>query len=63
MFEGIKIRETLQDIIMGCEICQHIILAICPALLSRLKGKAPILERTGKLISSICQEVLIPVYF
>jgi hypothetical protein len=23
MFEGVKIRETLQDIIKGCEICQH----------------------------------------
>jgi transposase InsO family protein len=23
MFEGVKIRETLQDIIRGCDICQH----------------------------------------
>jgi hypothetical protein len=23
LFEGIKLKDTLQDIIRGCEICQH----------------------------------------
>jgi hypothetical protein len=61
MFEGIKIREILHDKIRGCEICQHnnpCNQHLLPLL--ELKGKASILERTGKLISPHAKESSFP---
>jgi hypothetical protein len=55
MSEGVKISETLQDIIKGCEICQRNNPCNLPLTPAGLKGKAPIPERTGKLISPTCQ--------
>jgi hypothetical protein len=63
VFESRKIRETLQDIIKGYETVSLITLTTNPFPLLGLKDKAPIPERTNKLLSTTCQVALIPICF
>jgi hypothetical protein len=63
LFEGIKLKETLQDIIRGCEICQCNNPATLPCLSLGPRDKAHILGKTGNLTLAICQEAQTLNYF
>jgi hypothetical protein len=56
LFEGIKHRYTLQDLIRGCEICQHNNPCKLPCLSLELRGRGHIQGSTGNLTSPTCQE-------
>jgi hypothetical protein len=55
LFEGLKLRYTLQDIIRGCEICQHNNPCNTGLLSLELRGWRHIQGRTGNLTSPTSQ--------